>query len=280
MAERPHGTDLGNARERGADVYVQPIGFLLELSPDWLIQRASENSHAVLGAYPQALIGEPLSKFTLAQPLHDLRNLFSRQSRGGSIARAYRVRLTADPRYFDLAFQLCDGRILLEGLRSTDDAFGVALGSVSGLLDGLPHGKDARFLDDVARRLRALTGFDRVRIQVDGTTAESSRGAFAPRPAGEPSCGFLGDSRITPVGLFPSGLGGGSAVRALLRSPDPDGLGALRDAGIHAIMDLPLLRGGTEIGRIECDNRAPVAPSIELHAATELFARIVLMRLG
>src|SRR4051794_15241531 len=94
--------------------FVQSAGLVLELSPDWLILRASENAHGFLGHYHQRLVGEPLSQFTLAQPLHDLRNSLARQRGSSGVGRAYRVRLTDDPRYFDFAFQSLDSTILLE----------------------------------------------------------------------------------------------------------------------------------------------------------------------
>ena len=53
---------------------------------DWLILRASENVHRFLGEYHSRLIGEPLSAFTMAQPLHDLRNALARQRSATGIA--------------------------------------------------------------------------------------------------------------------------------------------------------------------------------------------------
>src|SRR5690349_11066045 len=120
-----------------SEVLVQPAGFLLELSPDWIIQRASENAHGFFSEYHQRLVGDPLSEFTLAQPLHDLRNSLSRQRGSSGIARAYRVRLIDEPRYFDIAFQSLGDTILLEGLPSQEDGLGDCLGSVSRLIEGL-----------------------------------------------------------------------------------------------------------------------------------------------
>ena len=103
---------------------TRSCGFVLELSPDWLILRASENAHGFLGEYPARLIGEPLASFTLAQPLHDLRNSLSRQRSSNGIARAYRTRLTAEPRHFDIAFQQVTAGSSSRGCRAerTDSA--------------------------------------------------------------------------------------------------------------------------------------------------------------
>ncbi len=116
---------------------IQASAYLLELSLDWIVRRASENVHHFLGVSHVTLIEEPLGRFVQAQALHDLRNLFSRLSGTTGIARAYRVRLTQDQDRFDIAFQLIDGRVLVEAVSSADLWVGQALGTVGGLAAGL-----------------------------------------------------------------------------------------------------------------------------------------------
>src|SRR3954451_16362917 len=93
------------------DVRVQAGTYLLELSLDWIVLRASENVHHLLGESHVTLIDEPLGNFVHSQPLHDLRNMFSRLSGTTGIARAFNVRLTDDPDLVDIAFQLSAGRV-------------------------------------------------------------------------------------------------------------------------------------------------------------------------
>src|SRR6185437_6341076 len=95
---------------------IQSSGWLLELSLDWIVLRASENIHHLLHESHVTLIDEPLGRFVHAQALHDLRNLFARLSATTGIARAYGVRLTDDPDLVDIAFQLSGGRVLLEAV--------------------------------------------------------------------------------------------------------------------------------------------------------------------
>src|SRR6476646_3737137 len=92
--------------QRSGDARVQAGAYLLELSLDWIILRASENIHHLLGESHVTLIDEPLGRFVQAQALHDLRNLFSRLRGTTGIARAYKVRLTDEHEYVDVAFQL------------------------------------------------------------------------------------------------------------------------------------------------------------------------------
>ena len=75
------------AQPRGDEgARIQPGGYLLELSLDWIVLRASENIHHLLGESHVTLIDEPLGRFVHAQALHDLRNLFSRLSGTTGIA--------------------------------------------------------------------------------------------------------------------------------------------------------------------------------------------------
>ena len=45
--------------------------YLLELSPDWIVARASGNVGQLLGHSVQTIIDEPLANFVDAQALHD-----------------------------------------------------------------------------------------------------------------------------------------------------------------------------------------------------------------
>ncbi len=268
------------------DVQIQPSGFLLELSPDWLVLRASENIHEFLSEYHVTLIGEPLADFVRAQPLHDLRNTISRQSGRSGIARAYRVRLTDGPRSFDLAFQVSDGKILLEGLPCAEENLGAALGSVSGLIEGLVGDGRAALLENAARRIRALTGFDRVRISTNAggrsEQIESSRAGWPARSdsADPPMASvILSDTAAEPVCLFPRTPSDRAPEKALLRSPSDEQLERIREQGIRSILNVPILLDGESAGQIECENRTPREPSFESHAATELFAQMLALRL-
>src|SRR3954463_720658 len=164
--------------EPNREVQVQRAGYFLELSLDWIVLRASENVHHLLGESHVTLIDEPLGKFVHAQALHDLRNLFSKLSGTTGIGRAYGVRLTDDPDLVDIAFQLVDGRVLLEAVPS-EGCFGECFGSVGGLIASLANSQGQALLDGGARRMRALTGYDRVTLKCGERRYESSRGAFA-----------------------------------------------------------------------------------------------------
>ena len=261
-----------------AGASIQPTGFLLELSLDWIVLRASENIHRLLGESHVTLVDEPLGRFVHAQALHDLRNLFSRLSGTTGIARAYGVRLTDDPDLVDVAFQLSDGRVLFEAVPSTG-TFGERFGTVGGLIAGLAGSSGQALLDNGARRMRALTGYDRVTLVCGEQRAESSRGAFAAAEnAGGELPVIVSDSSADAVALYPGDADESSVGSALMRACVSSERERLIDAGVRACLRVPFSVDGIS-GEFRCDSRSPREPGFELHAAAELFAQLFAMRL-
>jgi len=267
------------AEPRNADAdAIQAGAYLLELSLDWIVLRASENIHKLLGESHVTVVDEPLGRFVHAQALHDLRNLFSRLSATTGIARAYGIRLTDDPDLVDVSFQLSEGRVLLEAVPSPG-IFGECFGGVSGLIAGLAGVHGQALLDNGARRMRALTGYDRITLACGDGRAESSRGAFSqPASFGDAFPAMICDTEATPVSIFPRDDRDSSAADALLRSCDPQLVEKLRKDGIRACLRVPFSGDGTD-GEFRCESRRPRAPSFEMHAAAELFAQLFAMRL-
>jgi hypothetical protein len=257
---------------------VQQGSYLLELSLDWIVLRASENVHHLLGESHVTLIGEPLGKFVHSQALHDLRNLFSKLSGTTGIGRAYAVRMTDDPDLVDLAFQQIDGRVLLEAVMSAR-SFGECFGSVGGLISGLANTSGQALLDGGARRMRALTGYDRVTLRCGDRRAESNRGAFGGPvdPADLPI--VITDTDAEAVSLFPRDDEDSSAHGALMRAPDETNRRELNAQGIRAMLRIPFGANGVSC-EFRCESRSPREPAFELHAAAELFAQMFAMRLA
>jgi len=266
------------AERTGAGAGVQAGSWLLELSLDWIVLRASENIHHLLHESHVTLIDEPLSRFVHAQALHDLRNLFSRLSGTMGIARAYGIRLSDDPDLVDVAFQLSDGRVLFEAVPSRG-AFGECFGTVGGLVAGLGASRGQALLDNAARRMRALTGYDRVTLICGEQRAESSRGAFeADLTLDTDVPAIVADAQAETIALYPRHADESAADHALLCACDSDSREALSNAGVRAVMRIPFSADGIS-GEFRCDSRTARGPCFELHAAAELFAQLFAMRL-
>jgi len=261
-----------------AGAQIQAGAYFLELSLDWIVLRASENIYRLLGESHVTLIDEPLGRFVHSQALHDLRNLFSRLSGTTGIGRAYAVRLTNDPDLVDIAFHLNEGRVLLEAAPSCG-SYGEAFGTVGGLIAGLANSGGQALLDGAARRMRALTGYDRVTLVCGDHRAESSRGAFAaPADMSTGLPAIVADTQSAAISIFPRDEEATAAADALMRSPASGALESLAPAGVRATMRVPFNVDDLH-GEFRCDSRIPRDPSFELHAAAELFAQLFAMRL-
>lgn len=276
--------EIGANPQQEDQAGIQASSYLIELSLDWIVLRASENVHHLLGKSHVTIIDEPFGKFVQSQALHDLRNLFSRLSGTTGIARAYRVRLTDEREYFDVAFQLNDGRVLLEAVPSGDEGFGEAFGSVAGLISGLSENKGQALLEGGARRMRALTGYDRVTLLVGSAKATSSRsgvpfssGANASLSDGLPV--LVSNSAESLVSIFPRRNKHTAASAALLRAPSATEIAELNERGFASTMRVPVELDGKKLGEFRLAHTIPRRPNFELHAAAELFAQLFAMRL-
>lgn len=263
---------------------IQPGGYLIELSLDWIVERASENVHHLLGESHVTLIEEPLGRFVKQQALHDLRNLFSRLSGTTGIARAYRVRLTDEPELYDIAFQQREDRVILEAVPSPAGGLGEALGAVGGLADGLADGSGPELLAAAARRMRALTNFDRVTLLVGKAKATSSRtgvpfraGANATLSKDVPP--LVADSAGAAVPVFPRDDPDSAIGIALLRAPSADQQAELTERGFASTMRIPAVLHGKAVGEFRLAHTKPRRPAFEVHAAAELFAQLFAMQL-
>jgi hypothetical protein len=251
---------------------IQPSGYLLELSLDWIVERASENVHHLLGESHVTLIDEPLGRFVQSQALHDLRNLFSRLSATTGIARAYRVRLTDDPDLFDIAFQQHGDRVILEAVPSPPGGLGEELSAVGGLGDGLASERGPKLLDAAARRMRALTAFDRVTLLVGDSKATSSRTGVPFRPGANATLSddiplLVSDSAAAAVPVFPREDEDSAIATALLRAPSIEQKAELVERGFGSTMRVPVLLENEKIGEFRMAHIKPRPPSFEIHTA-------------
>jgi hypothetical protein len=160
----------------------------------------------------------------------------------------------------------------------SEGGFGEAFGTVGGLIAGIADNHGQLLLDGAARRMRALTGFDRVTLTCGGQRAESSRGSFAGPPSSGDLSPIICDTGGSAVPIFPRENEDEAARSALLRAPDPETLDGLEAAGIRSLLRVPFSGGGSE-GEFRCESRTPRGPSFEIHAAAELFAQMVALRL-
>lgn len=266
---------------------IQPHGILLVLDPVRLeVTRASANAGPILGVDPEQAIGRPLTAF--ARWVHALGDLQTSDIAEGAPRYLGSVDTEAGP--FHAAAHRSKGSIVVEFEPIEGDPpieqvmvqLRELLQEMSGLdsIDALAGW--------AARRVRALTGFDRALVyrfdeEWNGTVIAEDRGGELPSyldlrfPASDiPAQArelyrinrlrLISDSSYTPVPILPVDGPQLDLTHALLRSVSPVHLQYMRNMGTGASMSISILRGDELWGLISCHDLAP--KRVPLHLRT------------
>lgn len=143
---------------------IQPNGFLLALSPDLKVQRVSANAGTFLGCDSLELIGQPIGDLFGTELIHALRNRLSLLEGGGGVERIFDCTLQPGCISFDIAVHVSGGLIIFEAEPSSDE-HGDATNTVRSMIARIDRAMTTEsFLNDGARLIRALTGYDRVMV--------------------------------------------------------------------------------------------------------------------
>jgi len=283
---------------------IQPVGFLLALSADWIIARASANAADFLGVPPDDLIGNPLSDFVDGKLLHDLRNKLTYLVSSETVERVFGCQLSARSGVFDIALHYAGNQIIIEGEPSTE-AHGDAAGPVRGMMARLDKQPDLdTFFREGARQIRALLGYDRVmlyRFAHDGNgevVAEACKpviGSFKglrypasdiPKQARalylRNLIRVIHDVEAVPVPVVPELNEDGKPLDlslSVLRSVSPIHIEYLKNMGVSASLSISVVVDDKLWGLFACHHYAPFSPSFERRTTSELFAQMFSLRL-
>ena len=279
---------------------VQPFGFLLAVTREWVIAHASDNVLAFLGVGPDELVGQALTRVLDGHAIHELRGRLQIMRGRDAVERVFNLPLTAGGEPFDVAVHYSGELLVIEAEPSRADSSLEAASAVRSMVNRLREQKslDALF-HEAARQVRALTEFDRVmvyRFDQDGAgevVAESVRpgiGSFlgqrypasdipqqaralyerswlriiadiaAATPQVRPALGPTGE----PLDLSMS----------MLRAVSPMHIEYLRNMGVGASLSISILRQGRLWGLIACHHYGPHHVSYERRTAAELFGQI------
>jgi light-regulated signal transduction histidine kinase (bacteriophytochrome)/CheY-like chemotaxis protein len=284
---------------------IQPIGFLVALSSDWMISRVSANVEQFVGKPIDELLGHHVNTLFCPDAVHALRNRLALLRGSDAIERLFRCSLLGDARVFDIALHMSEGRVIIEAEPSTEHHYGDATGTVRGMIGRLDTARDMpAFFNEGARQVRALTGFDRVmvyRFAADGSgevvseSARSGIGSFLglhypptdiPRQARElykrSLLRVITDIQAVPVRIVPSLDEHGQPLDlslSVLRSVSPIHIEYLRNMGVRASMSISIIVEGELWGLVACHHYSPRCPSFERRSVAELFAQMFSMRL-
>jgi light-regulated signal transduction histidine kinase (bacteriophytochrome) len=277
---------------------IQPIGFLLSISSDWMILRASTNASTMLGLFAE-IIGQPAANVLSTDLLHDIRGRLQIAAGTGIVERLFGYRLaTGLPRY-DIAVHVSGAETILEFEASTGET-SAPLSILRSMMARTERQISVKKIcDEAARQVRALTQFDRVmvyRFDADGAgevVAESAHSNLTPflglhYPATDipPQARALYrrnylrvivDVDAAPVVVVPAISPEGARLdlsMSGLRSISPIHLEYLRNMGVKASMSISIIVAGQLWGLIACHHRTPLHLGLETRSTAELYGQM------
>ena len=283
---------------------IQPIGFLIALTADWLVARVSDNVAEFIGRTPDELYGQPLDKIFSPRAVHDLRNRAAMLRGPDAVERLFSCALIGDEQQFDVAIHVSGGQVVVEAEPASGE-HGDATGMVRSMITRLDQAPDfPAFYREGARQVRALIGFDRVmvyRFAADGSgevVAEAVKpgiGQFMglhypasdiPAQARElyrrNMLRMIADVNATPVPVLPQCDAEGRPLDlslSVLRSVSPIHIEYLKNMGVGASLSISILVDGRLWGLFACHHYSARCPTFERRSVSELFAQMFSMRL-
>ncbi|MEA3390858.1 MAG: HWE histidine kinase domain-containing protein [Pseudomonadota bacterium] len=303
---RPAAVDLTNCDREPIHVLgtVQPFGFLIALTADWLVSRVSANVADFIGLSPEEVLGKPVSAVLSGDAIHTLRNRITLLRGPDAVERVFSLPLMDGGPAFDVAVHFSGQLVVIEGEPASHDEMEASstvrsmvsrLGQVEGM---------AAFLRDGARQVRALTGFDRVMVYRFSGSGDGEVVAEALRPGIESFFGLhypasdipaqaralylrnifrvIADVNAPPVPVMPQLDPAGMALDmslCLTRAVSPIHIEYLRNMGVDASLSISIIVEGKLWGLFACHHYGPRLPTFAQRSAAELFGQIFSMML-
>jgi len=284
---------------------IQPIGFLIAVSADWMIARVSANISEFYDAAPEEVIGRPLVELLTPAAIHGLRNRVAMLRGPDSVERIFGCTLIHGHEPYDVAVHMSGKQIVIEAERGSCGDHGDVTGTVRSMITRLDQSSGmTAFFNEGARQVRALTGFDRVMVyRFDGDGSGEVVAEYCKPGIGS----FLGlhypatdipaqarelykrnllrvitDINAEPVAIVPQRDEQGQPLDlslSMLRAVSPIHIEYLRNMGVGASMSISIVVEGKLWGLFACHHYSPRCPTFERRSVAELFAQMFAMRL-
>ena len=306
MPDAPVPIDITNCDREPIHVpgTIQPFGFLISVSTDWLISRVSSNIAEFMGTPPEALLGTPLAALFSERASHALRNMAAKLRGSDAIERMFGLALVDDGPLFDIALHFVDRALVIEAEPVKGETLDAAM-LVRTMVVRLEHiGELNDFLREGARQIRALTGFDRVMVYRFDAVGSGEVVAEALRSGVDSFLGLnypasdiptqaralylrsvfriIADVDAVAVPILPSKDLRGEPLDqsiSVLRAVSPIHIEYLRNMGVQASMSISIIVDGALWGLFACHHYSPRLPGFALRSAAELFGRMFSMML-
>jgi light-regulated signal transduction histidine kinase (bacteriophytochrome)/CheY-like chemotaxis protein len=279
---------------------VQPFGFLLGVSRDWIVLHVSENIADFLHKPASALLGQPLTSVFAEDAIHTIRGRMQMLAGPDAVERIFRCKLEAGGPDYDVAVHSTPQAIFIEAEPSASREEIDPISLVRTMLARVQASTSfERFCNEATRQLRALIGFDRVMLyrfdQDDAgeVVAESVKpnlvkflGLHYPASDIPKQARILYTRnwlRIIPdIGSKPSpiisdaqaGIDPIDLSMSMLRSVSPIHIEYLQNMGVGASLSVSILRDGKLWGLFACHHMSTRHISYERRSAAELFGQM------
>jgi light-regulated signal transduction histidine kinase (bacteriophytochrome) len=281
---------------------IQPFGFLLEVSPDWIVVRASANVGKFIAATPEAALGMRLDDLLGRRAVHDVRGEIQVIGRGNGTRKIYGVAIEVEgtPHHrLDLSIMRQGDSLIIEGEpQSVGDAeVAVRMQSLLSQLRGVADIRTACEL--MAGHVRALTGFDRVMMyqfhdDYSGEVIAERRSAFMDSfiglrfPASDiPAQArllylrnplrIIADVAAVNVAVLPQRNHAGAMLdlsMISLRAVSPVHIEYLRNMRVAASLSISVIVDGRLWGLLACHHSGVRELSLKVRTALEFYGQM------
>lgn len=278
---------------------IQPFGFLVTVSADWLVSRVSANISAFTGHACTDILGRPLADLFRAEAIHNLRNRMTLLRGPDAVERLFAQTLVDGQPPFDVAIHMSGDAIVIEAEPATAEDIEVT-GLVRSMIARLGQTESmSAFIREGARQVRAITGFDRVMVYRFDDQGSGEVVAEALRPGVDSFLGLhypssdipaqarklylrnifriIADVQAPPVPVQPMLDPRGVALDqslSVLRAVSPIHIEYLRNMGVEASLSISIIVNGRLWGLFACHHYAPRLPSFGARTAAELLGQM------
>ncbi|MFT4096977.1 MAG: HWE histidine kinase domain-containing protein [Rhodoblastus sp.] len=283
---------------------IQPFGFLIAVGADWIVSRVSSNIAGLFGKAPDAVLGAPLVGLFGSEALHRLRNMAAMLRGAESVERAFAIPLTDDVRLYDVALHFSDRWLVIE-VEPSHPAASDAASLVRRIMTRVRQVESLQqFLQEGARQIRAVSGFDRVMVyrfdasgsgevvaEARSSEVDSFLGLHYPAsdiPAQARALylrntfRLIADIDARPVPIVPQFDAQGAPLDlslSILRAVSPIHIEYLKNMGVCASMSISIVVEGRLWGLFACHHYQPRLPGFLDRTVAELFGSMFSMML-
>lgn len=263
---------------------IQPIGFHLGLSSEWLVTAVSANIGEFLDTSADAVLGQPITTLFSNATIHDIRNRMALLRGDDTVEYLFRFPLARAEPAFDLAIYRTENGFGIDVEPCAERSFGDATGILEGMLSRVEPSDDiGQLCDHACNQLRALTGYQQVVITAGrDRLGQSMRAGPAPvdlQFASSDADMVVFDCDATAVPIQVADEGWTMPLRLSLRSPTRAQVAMLAAIGARAALIVPLLRAGGAWGQAACYHDSPRQVGAERRNIARLFARIMALQI-